>query len=336
MQGGENGFAHVDCLVQLAVAKTENLERISGDDVNPFDTCITCKQRFALSKPSSTALAKECYQHHRKDPVGSFWNRKATLLSEVFTQNGDYSGAAKLLKQHMASIRLAIKGSRLLPNSYLLMDLVDFLKELADVHQEGGSLVEMKVALDEALDLIESLDAAGFYMQRHRVKVMSFIGRHAHLTGDKEAALKCYEQCISIIREESDGKNLCLAYMLSNSALLHLDLGERDAGIDQLEEVLNIETTVYGCDNQKTVKVAEGLRKLRYGSIETISPSLVGLGDLERGLTLAQENSATSTDDFHPRVKPSASTKKGKKTKGPQGDVFMSRSLGLEEAELTS
>lgn len=316
-RGGENGFVHVDCLVQLAIAKTENLESISGDDVNPFEYCITCKSPFSTCSRSISALANACYQLHCNDPIGSYWKNAAIrLMRREFSRNGDYSAAIKLLKNHIASIRLAIAG-RTLVKSDLLINLFDFLKELADVHQETGSFEEMKVALDEMLVLVEKLESIGANVRRYRVDALTFQGRHAHLTGDKEAALECFEQCISIAREDGDGKSLRLSWILSNCAVLNLDLGNKASGIHQLEEVLDIKTTVYGRDYRDTVNMAESLRMLRNGSIDTVPPAELGLGDLEKRLSFSHSISATAETDAT-EIKSSASTNKGKR-KGKKG-----------------
>ena len=322
-RGEENGFVHIDCLVKLAVSKTENINYIGIHDTNPFEYCITCKQEFSIGSRSSAKLAEECYRVHRNDPIGSYWNTISTkLMSKTFTNSGDHDGSKKLLQKQITLYRTEIARVPCWERSKkddLILDTLFFLKELADIHGETGSVKEMKSALDESLVLVAQ---ASPQVSRDdvfgcRMNTLASLGRHAHLIDDKRAALRYYEKCISLAKQggiskayNSGSSNMC--FYLVNSALLNLELGNKACGVQRLSEALVIHTTIYG--RAASEDMAESLHMLRTGSMNTVDPANVGLGMLPRQQQLARENlKANASKSSQGKPEKRKGKKKGKK-----------------------
>lgn len=305
-RGEENGFVHVNCLVQLAISKTENKKGIADDDINPFDHCITCKQPFNSNSGSHAALAKACYRIHSDDPIGSYWGPYSVkMMVKTFNARGGYNCSKKLLQDEITFYRAGVEEG----HKDLRVDLSLYLKDLADIHAETGSIVEMKLALDEAQALDEKILLEGGSISK--VNLHSGLGRHAHLTGDLSSALIHFNKCVRLLNDSEwpDEKSMC--YCLIYCAVLELELGNKKRGVDQLSKALTIRTSVYGQDNNTNQKMTKELHKLRTGKIETIALENTGLSDVARQLQLVKEKSSLTAETR--RAGKKKSKKKGKK-----------------------
>lgn len=269
-RGEENGFVHLNCLVHLALAKTQNQDRIADGKDNPFRFCITCKQPFGTSSRSSSALAKACYEVHGNDPLGSFWHRVSTrLMSDAYAGNSNYDKAEEILQREIRKLRPLVGSAS---GAFLVKDMIAFLIDLAEVHQKTASLSKMRASLDEALALSEAHEIMPSY------SLNALLGRHAHLIGDKETALRYWTECVTM--RQSDGETATSS--LLNSAVLNLELGNKEKAIEQFSAVLEEYTTVYG--HEYTHEFAHCLRMLRDGLIEKMPLLKIGLPDLQKNL----------------------------------------------------
>mmetsp|Transcript_24111 Transcript_24111/g.43433 ORF Transcript_24111/g.43433 Transcript_24111/m.43433 type:complete len:600 (-) Transcript_24111:720-2519(-) len=177
-------------------------------------------------------------------------NGMVHVMSKMMIYNQEYGTAEKMLQERVTMIRSKIKSNvqHKHVNSWRV-DMSNFLCYLSEVHQATGSLHEMRAALDEALELIEiSQDKS----KSHRLlNVTSKLATHAALTSDKYAALLFSEEAIILARETTGGHDsFRLGLMMFQCGKLNVACDDRERGLEQMSEGLEILTRLYGRDNK--------------------------------------------------------------------------------------
>ncbi len=152
---GSGGWAHVDCLVQLATC-----------DVERWVSCSTCRQDFTGDMEVSLARARwRRVQDRPEDDAERLFvaNNLAVTLQE---SAGDYEGSLRLLEEVLAVRR------RMLGDDH--PDTLDSITNLALHHTETGSY-EAALKLSEHVDTLNST-----YGLAHSILGL---GRHAEALG---------------------------------------------------------------------------------------------------------------------------------------------------------
>ena len=157
-RGEGNGFLHVKCLVNLALTKVDEMNKMSlSSQANatfvPWSQCITCKASFDSDSISFAALSEECYNMYRSN-LKSIWNQLAISKKvSVLKHSKDYAGAQKLLEAELKrNQKLMVTCNQLrmnIPDADMLIATsltrrFTYLMELIAVHERTNSLAEMK------------------------------------------------------------------------------------------------------------------------------------------------------------------------------------------------
>ena len=303
-RGQGDGFAHIGCLVKLAISKTKHLDcftPLGEKDVNPFRECMTCKQRFDIGSHSATALAEACFSIYGHAHIGTRWNIIANrLMADSLKGNGDFDHAKRILQTQIKAVQDILATNNFYQpsnNGCLQLDKTrleeylhdNLLLQLADVHEDMVELNEMKAILDKVRAFTKSKGRGISY------KLLLKMAVHAHLTGDKQAALKYYKQCTTLLPDNSTE----YANVLVMCASLNLELGKKDLCINQLERALMINTPWYGSGSSIICTYADIIQQIREGLITKQLPlSKLGLGDLERKLRICDESWETRVYDI--------------------------------------
>jgi len=274
------GFVHIECLVKLAISKTDHLERIGDNDPNPFSKCITCHQDF--EGHSKMALAKACFDRHQKATIGSYWNMLSINLMSQALRESDDEGAENFLTSQIVTIRLHISRMSIgitptnVNNKQILERyLAKLYLKLASVYEEKADLVRLKAVLDESRSLSDKND------KNFNASLAHHLARYSYLTGDKHTSLKYFEQVL----QDNPNSNILLC-----CAVLNYEFGSKEKCVKQFERALSIITPVHGENSQQACVVKEILCKIRDGSIEKFPLRKLGLYVLERGAAQSANN----------------------------------------------
>mmetsp|Transcript_32528 Transcript_32528/g.68395 ORF Transcript_32528/g.68395 Transcript_32528/m.68395 type:complete len:557 (-) Transcript_32528:149-1819(-) len=264
-RGEHNGFVHIDCLVKLAISK---VDKDREPEFCPFGMCITCNQPFKAGSHCYSALTEAFYHICGDDDIGSTWNKMATtMMSELLISNEDYDGATKLLQERIALIRSKIEQGNIQGDDVTCwtVDLSNFLLDLAQVYEITKSIEDLKEILDESLALIY-IDEDG--SSGKKSSVLLGLARHATLIDEKSVALEYIEEAITLHKEQTNFDCARKFDILHHAGHLNIECNNRERGIGQLSEALEIITTVYGHDHMQVCMLKEELRKIREGVID--------------------------------------------------------------------
>ena len=142
-----------------------------------------------------------------------------------------------------------------------MMDLSNFYRDLANVYSNQGSFGKMKNVIEEALACMEAMsfcvdddddDDEKYDTSFQRSDLNSLLGTHAYETGDYKSALEYIEKAISFARKSvkfEQGDNESLLWLAGE---LNIIRGNRQRGTEQLLEVVDYDTKIYGRDHLKT------------------------------------------------------------------------------------
>jgi len=275
-RGESNGYVHVDCLVKLAIAKADDKRQEGIDDENPFTQCITCKQVFRKGSLSYRHLAAGCYNAFGGEAdIGKPWNGVASsmvatgkhAIGESDIAIAFLLGRCKMLtaKRHDKSVQLSCSEV-----FQIDLDFARCLGDLAYIYEGKGELDNMKSALDQALKALHLAKLEKGTSSRRKINILSSLAKHAYLVGDKSVAMERYEECISLTRGQAKENDMLLATLLIKSGNLELELGNKERGVEQISESVDIMSIVYGRDNRKVFQFAKCLDTIKKGFLEKI------------------------------------------------------------------
>jgi len=196
------------------------------------------------------------------------------VMSKTLIFNEEYEAAEEMLQERIGVLRSKIKSKedwgdfeddsgQASDVSYLKVDLSNFLVHLSEVYQAQAKLDEMKEVLDEALDLIE--DSTDDNFKKHRLlNVASKLAIHAGLSSDKHSALDYLEESIVLAEDTTMGwDNFRLGLMLTQAGKLNIACDNKERGLDQMEEGIDMLARLYGDDNKHVKRATEDLKELR-------------------------------------------------------------------------
>ncbi|KAL9178403.1 hypothetical protein ACHAXT_000050 [Thalassiosira profunda] len=268
-RGEQNGFIHVNCLVKLAKSRVEDRDPDSGG-VNPFQQCITCKQRFLIPSSSGIALAKAHYETYKGRDVSDVWKRNATAhFSYVLASHGKYEQASNLLDRQISQIRSAIKqANRANVDTSGWMDvLASELLHLGELYDEMGSpLSKMKSVLDQAVRIIDAEDLGAVDQERAKKLAASY----SYKSGDKNAALECLEEALALcMNDRGHDKEVAIGLLLS-CGNMNLECSNKERGLEQLSQAVQGIKAIRGPNEPTACKADKLIRYIEQGQMEKL------------------------------------------------------------------
>mmetsp|Transcript_26033 Transcript_26033/g.104162 ORF Transcript_26033/g.104162 Transcript_26033/m.104162 type:complete len:340 (-) Transcript_26033:258-1277(-) len=226
-RGPSAGFAHVDCLVEMA--KRDPWILVEGRNMlNRWTMCGTCRQPFAGEVEAE--MARRRWRLHRDD-LTPFEKRHVCLSASVTLKWNDEPDASDLLYQ-------AGKPCYARDDAVLLM---------AEIER-----AEADTNADAALERLTALGARCRHPPLLRGLHAHRMARRLGLLGRFQDALHFAAESIAISAAETGPEsNVTLEGMVIYGLLLD-DLGRVDEGIAMLTNVLATQTRVLGADHPGT------------------------------------------------------------------------------------
>ena len=277
-RGEGGGFVHVNCAVKLAISKVDlsNEPGLGSDDFVAMSGCITCRQTFPAGSHCLKALCKTFYCATAHLDISNTWNKMfTTMMGENLVEEGDYDGAIKLLQDRISTIRSRVETEiemldgwgddvadpHLLVNQRWLVDLSNFLLDLADVYAAMESYDEMKSVIEESLHWTKLVD--GEEPSSREVNAIMALAKLCYSTGEKGSALEYSEKAISLIKNCDDTDQDRLLNLLWQAGELNIYFGKRKRGMRQLNNYLDIATKLYGNNHESAQSARVEIQRLR-------------------------------------------------------------------------
>ena len=238
---GSGGWAHVDCLVQLATC-----------DVERWVSCQTCRQDFTGDMEVALARARWCrVQDRPEDDAERLFvaNNLAVTLQE---SAGDYEGSLRLLEEVLEVRR------RMLGDDH--PDTLDSITNLALHHTETGSY-EVALKLSEEVVAATRRTMGDEPAGEEAAHSIGSLAAVHNLMGNCQLAEPLHREALQI-REQLLGSEhvdtLNSTYGLAHSIL---GLGRHAEALGMLERVASAANKLLGAAHPTAQHFANGLQK---------------------------------------------------------------------------
>ena len=293
-----NGHVHIKCLVEFA--------RINLDckGIEVFLSCNICKQYFKSGGICSKALKLELFRLHDSRSLDTATHMIAKLWKcHLFVEQKKYEYAKGILQggiqyfrsrieQYFQGMRSQRNGSETISHAtiYALDQslgsqyyrlLVYYLKEQSRVHKITSCIDDMVKSLLEVLEIIEAIGKdSDIFTVTSYAHAKADLAKVATEAKEYDTAVVLLEDSVKAARERSDFNAENLSDLLLECGYANLRVGNKNTGLEQMEEALKIQETVLGyhdcgvCETREAVELARtGYTVSRLGTKVSIDRS---------------------------------------------------------------
>lgn len=278
-----NGHVHIKCLVEFA--------RINLDckGIEVFTSCNICKQNFKSGGICSQALKVELFRLHDSRSLDAATHMIAKLWKcQVYVEQEKYEYAKGILQigiqhfrstieQYFQGMRSQRNGSETISHEeiYALDQssgsqcyrlLVYYLREQSRIHKITSCIDDMVKSLEEVLEIIEAIGRdSDIFTATCYAQAKADLAKVATENQEYDMAVVLLEDSVKVAREQSDFNAESLSDLLLECGYANLRVGNKNTGLEQLEEALRIQETVLGYHDCGVRETREAVELARTG-----------------------------------------------------------------------
>lgn len=245
-------------LGEIAETEVED-DDLSIGQVMPYEVHLDSGDEMCIATDDDSCIKHSTAPHVCRGEHNGFIH----VMSRMLIYNEEYNEAEDLLQERIEMIRSKLKNNVFHSDvSEWRIDLSYFLCYLAEVYQAREMLEEMKAALDEALSLTKlSCDKS----KLHRLlNVTAKLANYSALKNDKRSALMYSEEAILFIKETTHGHDsFRLGLLLLQTGKLNIGSNNRQRGLNQMSDGIDILVRLYGSDNKHVLQATEDYVKIQ-------------------------------------------------------------------------